>query len=99
MHLLEAMEMDCSFEECLKKGLNLDSVDEKTTELEFYPNSHDTLKFCRELFVRAKKLEKLFISTNFEASDYHRLLNDSSTAPGLLTSTIFGHMQPFSKCK
>ena len=27
-----------------------------------------------------------------------RELNDSSTGPGLITSTIFGHLQPFEKC-
>jgi hypothetical protein len=59
------------------------------------------LDFCHMLVKNSPKVEKITLHASFEEIDSpipSRELNDSSTGPGLITSTIFRHMQPFSKC-
>jgi hypothetical protein len=46
-------------------------------------------------------VEKITLHASFEESDSpipSRELNDSATGPGLITSTMFSHLQPFAKC-
>jgi hypothetical protein len=53
------------------------------------------------LVKNCRKVEKITLHASFEengSSIPSRELNDSSTGPGLITSTIFSHMQPFSTC-
>ena len=83
-----------------------------TRKLALYPENRTTLRLC-EYFVQktAENLDELIIHTNFgELPDHRdpsthgtfieaRELNDSATAPGLLTSTIFSHMLPFETCR
>lgn len=66
-----------------------------------YPDSREVLDYCHFILKNASNLDKITIHASFEDSDVpipDRELNDSSTGPGLITSTIFSHMQPFAKC-
>lgn len=53
------------------------------------------------LVKNSPKVQNITLHASFEDSDVpipDRELNDSSTGPGLITSTIFSHLRPFSKC-
>ena len=66
-----------------------------------YPDSREVLDYCHFILKNTSNLDKITIHASFEDSDVpipDRELNDSSTGPGLITSTIFSHMQPFAKC-
>ncbi|KAJ4312828.1 hypothetical protein N0V94_007252 [Neodidymelliopsis sp. IMI 364377] len=66
-----------------------------------YPDSREVLDYCHFILKHTSSLEKITLHASFEDSDVPipaRELNDSSTAPGLITSTMFSHMQPFAKC-
>jgi hypothetical protein len=59
---------------------------------------------CAALVKRSKKLEKITLHSSFDDDTDRptiasRELNDSATAPGLITSTIFGHLMPFETCQ
>lgn len=46
-------------------------------------------------------LDKITLHASFDGTDStlsERELHDTSTEPGLITSTMFNHMQPFAKC-
>jgi len=50
---------------------------------------------------KSSNLDKITLHASFEESESDipaRELNDSSTGPGLITSVMFSHMQPFAKC-
>lgn len=66
-----------------------------------YPDSRQVLDYCHFILKHTSNLNKITIHASFEDSDMpipDRELNDSSTGPGLITSTMFSHMQPFAKC-
>ncbi|KZM26141.1 uncharacterized protein EKO05_0000470 [Ascochyta rabiei] len=66
-----------------------------------YPDSREVLEYCHFILKHTSNLDKITLHASFEDSDVpipDRELNDSSTGPGLITSTIFSHMQPFAKC-
>lgn len=66
-----------------------------------YPDSRDVLDYCHFILKHTSNLDKITIHASFDDSDVpvpDRELNDSSTGPGLITSTMFSHMQPFAKC-
>ncbi|KAF1361900.1 hypothetical protein EJ07DRAFT_164371 [Lizonia empirigonia] len=66
-----------------------------------YPDSRQVLDYCHFILKHTSNLDKLTLHASFEDSDApipERELNDSSTGPGLITSTIFSHMQPFARC-
>ncbi|KAF9696841.1 hypothetical protein EKO04_005300 [Ascochyta lentis] len=66
-----------------------------------YPDSQEVLEYCHFILKHTSNLDKITLHASFEDSDVpipDRELNDSSTGPGLITSTIFSHMQPFAKC-
>ncbi len=77
-------------------------------QLAMYPEDRSTLCQCEFYLTNMKDtLENLHISTGFDdmrdsSPDREmvasRELNDSATAPGLLTSTIFSSLLPFEKC-
>lgn len=72
-------------------------TDQKTT---VYLDSKGSMELSNAMLTRLKKpLRKLILSTNVitEESISQDQLDDSSTRPGLLTSTVFSHMLPFSK--
>lgn len=101
MKWLEAIMTDPQFDEKLLKELDFDSVVGSVDRLGLYPDARGTLEFSHQLIRRTKRLEKLTIHANFENASPpipSRDLNDAATAPGLITSTIFGHMMPFDKC-
>lgn len=101
MTWLEAIGIDSAFDANLIKELNIESVVQKVSKLGLYPDSKRTLDFGCELMRWVKKLEKLTIHANFENASppmQARDLNDTSTAPGLVTRSLFAHMLPFDKC-
>ncbi|KAK3724454.1 hypothetical protein LTR37_001078 [Vermiconidia calcicola] len=113
MKWLEAMDLDRDILPDLKKNEKMQTeIFKHARKLALYPENRETLRLC-ELFVKntADMLEELIIHTNFpETTDPRdlsphgdhietRTLNDSATAPGLLTSTVFSHMTPFEKCE
>jgi hypothetical protein len=66
-----------------------------------YPDSREVLDYCHFILKNTHGLEKITLHASFEDSDSpipSRELNDSSTGPGLLTTTLFSHMLPFSEC-
>lgn len=66
-----------------------------------YPDSREVLDYCHFILKHSSSLDKITIHASFEDSDMpvpDRELNDSSTAPGLITSTMFSHMHPFAEC-
>lgn len=66
-----------------------------------YPDSREVLDYCHFILRHTTNLDKVTLHASFDDSDVpisDRELNDSSTGPGLITSTIFSHMQPFAKC-
>lgn len=66
-----------------------------------YPDSREVLDYCHFILKHTSNLDKITLHASFEDSDVPipaRELNDSSTGPGLITSTMFSHMRPFAKC-
>ncbi|KAF2422436.1 hypothetical protein EJ08DRAFT_640854 [Tothia fuscella] len=75
-------------------------------KLGLYPDSRDVLEFCGMLMRKTINPRKITLHASFEDENTgastaisSRELNDTSTGPGLLTRTIFGHLMPFDKCK
>ncbi|KAF2195479.1 hypothetical protein K469DRAFT_722705 [Zopfia rhizophila CBS 207.26] len=101
MKWLEGIALDKDVLAELQKIPDFDTVFQNVKKLGLYPDSRDVLDFCHLLVKKASKVEKITLHASFEESDSpiaNRELNDSSTGPGLITSTMFSHMQPFSKC-
>ena len=113
MKWLEVMDLDRDILPELKKNEKLQrEMFQSVRRLALYPENRETLRLC-QFYVQkvAEVLEDLTIHTNFH--EYHdprdpsphddfveaRELNDSATAPGLLTRTTFSHMMPFDKCE
>ncbi|KAF3033560.1 hypothetical protein E8E12_002528 [Didymella heteroderae] len=66
-----------------------------------YPDSREVLDYCQFILMHTSNLDKVTLHASFDDSDVpipDRELNDSSTGPGLITSTMFSHMQPFAQC-
>jgi hypothetical protein len=103
MEWLEGIALDRDVLPELEKQSDFDQIFTKTRRLGLYPDSRDVLNFCAGLLKRTKKLEKLTLHASFDEDTDRtpipsRELNDSSTDLGLITRTMFGHMQPFEKC-
>lgn len=71
------------------------------SELYFYPNDLDGLRICQKMLESKPHATGMTLST--EA--FHQTeatipddLQDSSTRTGLITSTLFSHLRPFSNC-
>jgi hypothetical protein len=98
---MEAIALDKNVLPELLKIPDFASNFQNTRKLGLYPDNRDVLEFCAMIVRNSPKVEKITLHASFDDSDSpipHRELNDSSTGPGLITSTMFGHMQPFNKC-
>lgn len=109
MKWLEAMDMDRPLLEEIKKSPHTEAgLFDNARRLALYPENRESLELGRYFVEKTTdKLEELIIHTHFEAIDDRsptrndiniRDLNDTATAPGLLTSTLFGHKMPFETC-
>lgn len=112
MKWLEVMDLDRDILPEIKKNMKLQqNLFSHARKLALYPENRETLGLSG-FFVEktADVLEELIIHANFDNRDFRdhsppavnsidtRELGDSATAPGLISSTIFGHMLPFEKC-
>ena len=112
---VELMDLDRDVLPDLKKNeKKYPGAFQQARRLALYPENRETLRLS-QFFVQktADALEELVVHANFydpsgsarRDSSTHgeyieaRELNDSATAPGLLSSTIFSHMMPFEKCE
>jgi hypothetical protein len=103
MKWMESIALDRQVVEELQKLPDLDKVFENVRKIGLYPDSREVLDFCHFLLKNTanKKLEKVTLHASFDEIEPpvpERELHDSSTGPGLITSTMFAHMQPFAKC-
>ncbi|KAI9654926.1 MAG: hypothetical protein M1821_005679 [Bathelium mastoideum] len=98
LRYLEAINLDRNIVPELESG-RFDNYFDDARKIALFPDSRDTLEYCHSLLKRATKIEKLTIQTNFDSDIPSRELNDTSTGPGLMTRTIFRHLEPFDKCK
>ena len=68
--------------------------------VDLYPDTLDRLQVSQKLLHDKPRIEYLCISNAFEYSnEVPDDLHDSSTRPGLLSRTLFSHMQPFDRCE
>jgi hypothetical protein len=101
MKWLEGIALDREVLEEIQKIPDFPKVFENVRKLGLYPDGRDVLDYCALLLKNSPKVEKITLHASFEESDSpipSRELNDSATGPGLITSTMFSHLQPFAKC-
>lgn len=101
MRWLEGIALDKDVIEEIKKIPDFEKIFENVKKLGLYPDSREVLDYCHLLVKNSKNVEKITLHASFEENDSPippRELNDSSTGSGLITSTMFSHMQPFEKC-
>lgn len=101
MRWLEGIALDKDVIEEIKKISDFEKLFENVKKIGLYPDSREVLDYCHMLVKHSKNVEKITLHASFEENDSPippRELNDSSTGPGLITSTMFSHMQPFEKC-
>jgi hypothetical protein len=103
MKWMESIALDRDVIEELEKLPDLDKVFHNVRKIGLYPDSREVLDFCHFLLKNTanKTLEKMTLHASFDEIDPpvpERELHGSSTEPGLITSTMFAHMQPFAKC-
>ena len=68
--------------------------------IDVYPDTVDRLKASQRLLQAKPDIDNLCVSVGFQYSmEDPDDLHDSSTRPGLLSRTLFSHMQPFDNCK
>lgn len=88
----------------LKKNKRVQSaMFHNARKLALYPENRETLNLSGYFVEKtAEQLEELIVHCNFLTESRSTItsheLNDSATAPGLVTSTIFRCMMPFEKC-
>jgi hypothetical protein len=103
MKWMEGIALDSNILPELQKIPNIAESFENVRKIGLYPDSREVLDFCHFILkhTSSRKLEKITLHASFDEHDpalQARELNDSTTAPGLITATIFAHMQPFAKC-
>ncbi|KAF1979442.1 hypothetical protein BU23DRAFT_445818 [Bimuria novae-zelandiae CBS 107.79] len=101
MKWLEGIALDRDVLQEIRKIPDFEKIFEHVKKLGLYPDSREVLDYCHLLVKNSKNVEKITLHASFEESDSPippRELNDSSTQPGLITSTMFSHMHPFDKC-
>jgi len=102
MKWLEGIALDRDALAEVEKLPHFDQMFQNSRKLGLYPDSREVLNYCATLVKKTPKVEKITLHASFD--DDHdsaipsRELNDSATGPGLITSTIFGHLQPFENC-
>jgi hypothetical protein len=97
----ESIALDRNVSDELQKIPNFKDQFANVRKVGLYPDSREVLDYCHFILKHTSNLDKITIHASFEDSDVpipDRELNDSSTGPGLITSTMFSHMQPFAKC-
>lgn len=103
MKWMESIALDKDVIGELQKLPDLDKVFENVRKIGLYPDSREVLDFCHFLLKNTtnKKLDKVTLHASFDEIEPpvpDRELHDASTGPGLITSTMFSHMQPFDRC-
>lgn len=103
MKWMESIALDRDVIAELQKLPDLEKVFENVRKIGLYPDSREVLDFCHFLLKNTtnKKLDKVTLHASFDELEPpvpDRELHDGSTGPGLMTSTMFSHMQPFDKC-
>lgn len=103
MKWLEGISLDRNVLEELQKLPNIDKCFDNVRKIGLYPDSREVLEFCHFLLKNTAKrtLDKITLHASFDELDSSittRELNDTVNEPGLITSTMFSHMQPFAKC-
>lgn len=109
MKWLEAMDMDRPILQELKKSPRIEEgLFDNARTLALYPENRQSLNLGGYFVEKTKdKLEELIVHTRFLSIDDGspirgdlnvRELNDSATEPGLLSTTLFGHLIPFESC-
>ena len=102
MQKIEGISMDRDVVAELQELPDFEKLFEETHSLNLFPDSRNALDYCHLLVKSARKVKHITLEANFDADATdaipRRELDDSSTRPGLITSTIFSHLQPFSKC-
>ena len=67
--------------------------------IDMYPDTLDRLRSCQKILQDKPNIEYLNVCDSFiYGDDVPSDLHDSSTRPGLITRTLFSHMQPWNKC-
>lgn len=91
--------MDRPLAPLFEKEIDIAENFKEVTSLHFYPDSLDRLQVCQKILQAKPKITKLYLALGFQYVDsIPEDLHDSSTRPGLLTRTMFSHMQPFDSC-
>lgn len=103
MQWMESIALDRPVIEELEKLPNLSTIFQNVRKMGLYPDSREVLDFCHFLLKNTadKKLEKLTIHASFDDIDPpvpEQELHDSATELGLITRTMFSHMQPLAQC-
>ncbi|KAF1940757.1 hypothetical protein EJ02DRAFT_349394 [Clathrospora elynae] len=103
MRWMESISLDRNVLEELQKIPNIEKCFENVRKIGLYPDSREVLDFCHFLLKNTanRKLDKITLHASFDEMDASvttRELNDTVNEPGLITSTMFSHMQPFAKC-
>jgi hypothetical protein len=102
MKWLEGIALDRDILPEIQDKPEFDGIFSNVRKLGLYPDSREVLNMCHALLKRSPKIEKITLHASFEedvdGAIPTRELNDSSTGPGLITSTVFSHLLPFEKC-
>ena len=92
--------MDTALTPILQKNLGIFENLKELNSIDMYPDSVDRLKASQILLQAKPEIAHLCVSNGFEYSnEVPEDLHDSSTRHGLLSRTLFSHMQPFETCK
>lgn len=99
------MDVDRNVLPDLKKDTKLQStMFQNTRKLALYPENLNTLNLSGYFVEKTKdKLEELIVHCNFLSPESRetiepRVLNDTATAPGLVSNSVFSCMIPFDTC-
>lgn len=101
MKWAESIALDRNVLDELQKIPDFKQQFENVRNVGLYPDSREVLDYCHFILKQSSNLDKVTLHASFDESDVpipDRELNDSSTGPGLITSTMFSHMQPFAEC-
>lgn len=83
---------------------HLDQLLQGVRKISIFPDAREVLEYSGQLLRRITKLDELNLHTDFCSTPDHphfispRELNDSPTAPGLVSTTLFSHLLPFETC-
>ncbi|GAB7350966.1 hypothetical protein MBLNU459_g1466t2 [Dothideomycetes sp. NU459] len=86
--------------ELKKEPENYDTLFQGCRKLAIYPETQETLELGQLFLSKMPCVDELVVHSNFShcRTFSARELNDSATAPGLVTRTLFSHMLPFDQC-